>query len=823
MKKLFFLILMLLAFDFGFGQTTLSAGDIAITAFNSDNPDAFTFVLLTDILNTTTIKFTDNGWMTSGSFRANEGTITWTANTDLPCGTLVTIENISGWSPSTGSLTTFSSFSLNTNGDQILAYQGTDASPAFIYAVNFNSSSWSNSTSSNTSALPPGLTNGANAVAIGNTDNAEYDCSVESDPALILSEVSNNANWNLSNSRITFSSCTFSCSPCGSTVTWNGTWSGTADLTTEVVINADYNTSIEGSFQACSLIVSSGNTLTIGDATFVEVENDLTVEATASIYVASQGAFVQNEDLSIITNNGTIEVTKMTAPSNNWYEYTYWSSPVLGETIANGLFESNVYRRYLFKAENFLDATAETNNNNATVTGQDDFDDNGDDWERVYGTTVMQPGIGYASMHDPSGFSGPGAPPYQFSYTFEGDFNNGVITVPIHRNDSEPNDNNWNFVGNPYPSAIDADLFLATNSNISTSIAGPGYLNGAIFLWSQNTPPSSVANGNEPLNFSNDDFSIINASGETTGGDGTSAVVLTPSGHRAIPSGQGFFVVFSDGVTPISTSGDIATATVTFNNAMRVTDVTANSLFFKGVSSKNTAIADKLWINLTSDVGIYNQILISYINGATNEDDGLTYDATKYPENSGAALYSTIDGSNKKFAIQGKAVESINEEEVIHIGFNNYINNNIPYVLSIDKLQGDFLNNNTVYLKDNLLNIYHNLSEGDYNFTSETGEFQNRFEVVFKADSTLTTDAIINNESTLQIIQRDSNRVTFKTGTSSTISSIVIYDLFGRKLYQFKGANSSETFSLSNINTAIYLAQVELSTGEVITKKAIKR
>lgn len=802
---------MLLAFDFGFGQMN----DLIISEYAEGSSNNKYLELFNGTGSDIDLSNYEIWRIENGGTVWPEQTITLTGI--LSTGSTYVLANPSA-DPIILALADQIDFQIRWNGDDATALVKDDGTGAFNLIDVIG-----------TSGSDPGI--GWN---VGGTTDATLNHTLVRKPGIC----STNTNWSTSagttvansewiilpqNEWSNLGTHTTTC--CVNQSTWvSGAWIPNApNLTTQAIIDENYDTNASGSFQACSLIVSSGNTLTIGDATFVEVEHDLTVEATASIYVASQGAFVQNEDSSIITNDGTIEVTKMTAPSNNWYEYTYWSSPVLGETIANGLFESNVYRRYLFKAENFLDATAETNNNNATVTGQDDFDDNGDDWERVYGTTVMQPGIGYASMHDPSGFSGPGAPPYQFSYTFEGDFNNGVITVPIHRNDSETNDNNWNFVGNPYPSAIDADLFLATNSNISTSVAGPGYLNGAIFLWSQNTLPSSVANGNEPLNFSNDDFSIINASGETTGGDGTSAVVLTPSGHRAIPSGQGFFVVFSDGVTPISTSGDIATATVTFNNAMRVTDVTANSLFFKGVSSKNTAIADKLWINLTSDVGIYNQILISYINGATNEDDGLTYDATKYPVNSGAALYSTIDGSNKKFAIQGKAVESINEEEVIHIGFNNYINNNIPYVLSIDKLQGDFLNNNTVYLKDNLLNIYHNLSEGDYNFTSETGEFQNRFEVVFKADSTLTTDAIINNESTLQIIQRDSNRVTFKTGTSATISSIVIYDLFGRKLYQFKGANSSETFSLSNINTAIYLAQVELSTGEVITKKAIKR
>ena len=47
-KHLSFFIALFCAVNFGFGQTTLAAGDIAITGVNSDNPDQFTFVLTKD-------------------------------------------------------------------------------------------------------------------------------------------------------------------------------------------------------------------------------------------------------------------------------------------------------------------------------------------------------------------------------------------------------------------------------------------------------------------------------------------------------------------------------------------------------------------------------------------------------------------------------------------------------------------------------------------------------------------------------------------------------------------------------------------------------
>ncbi|MDO5971533.1 T9SS type A sorting domain-containing protein [Flavivirga aquimarina] len=609
--------------------------------------------------------------------------------------------------------------------------------------------------------------------------------------------------------------------PCGTAVTWDGfAWSNVSgpDITTPAILNGDYTTlgSI-GSFSACSLTLNNADLL-IADNTYIEVQNDITIDASSSIGVEPYGAIVQKNDLSSVTNSGgSITVSKRTAPMNAWYEYTYWSSPVSGQTVSGALTSSPTNRRFIFNGQNFLDATAETNNDDTAIGGQDNIDDNGDDWQLVSGATIMQAGVGYAATL--TGFAydtAPGVSNKQFRHTFTGDFNNGIVTVPIYRNDSELLDYNWNFVGNPYPSAIDADLFLAANSNVATDIVTPKSINGAIFLWSQNTPPSSTTNGNQTFNFSNNDFAIINAVGESAGGDG-----VTPS--RFIPSGQGFFISMSNSASASLVSGDIYTTNVTFSNSMRVNGATDNSQFFKNTNTKsktNTIVANKLWMNLTSDNGIFNQILVGYVNGATNDDDGVSYDTTKFAAK-GTALYSIIEGSSKKFAIQGKAANSLDSDEIIKLGFKTSIEVATLYKLSVAQLQGDFLTNNTIYLKDNLLNKLHDLSASDYTFTSEVGEFNDRFEIVFNAAALSTNDVSIE-ENQFSIIDLDNDKVQFNTNNSLNIKTIRVYDLIGRQLYYLKGASSSETYRLSNLNNSIYIAKVELSNGLVITKKAIK-
>ena len=609
--------------------------------------------------------------------------------------------------------------------------------------------------------------------------------------------------------------CSFCSSPA---VTWDGTaWiGGTPSLTTAVEINGDYDTSTGGaeiSFSACKLTINNNATLNIGDNNFVEVENELIVETGSRIEVQPYGAFVQNNDDSYIINDGTTSVDKITAPMNAWYEYTYWSSPVSEETIEGAIVDSEPSRRFIFKGYNFLDVTAETNNDDTPVAGQDDIDDNGDDWSWVNGATVMQPGVGYATTLTELAYdTAPGVSNKTFRFTFEGDFNNGIISVPLYRNDSEMADNNWNLIGNPYPSAIDADAFLASNANID----------GAIYLWSQNTAYSGTENGNEAANFSIADYAIINGMGSIPGGDGIDPLIAA-SGVHAIPSGQAFFVSMSNAAPGASLhSGDIYTADVLFNNSMRVSGADDNSKFFKNSNTKKGSGVElnKLWLNLTSDNGVFNQALIGYADNATNNDDGAYFDAKKNGALvTSAILYSNIEGSNNKFAIQGKATTSLDTDEIINLGLKTNIEVATLYKLSIAKLQGDFLTNNTVYLKDNLLDELHILSDSDYSFTSEVGEFNDRFEIRFSS-KVLSTEDVKTNSNTLKIIELGDDNVQFKT--SNNIKTVKIFDLLGRELYNLKGNSNDETYNLSKLSSTIYVAKVELSNGVILTKKALK-
>ncbi|WP_203256475.1 T9SS type A sorting domain-containing protein [Hyunsoonleella ulvae] len=581
--------------------------------------------------------------------------------------------------------------------------------------------------------------------------------------------------------------------PCsGSTVTWtSGGWvpASGPTINTPVVIADNYDTNTNGSFNACTLTVNAGVNLNVANSRFIVVENDVTING--ELFVQSQGNFVQNNDTATFTDNSTngVRVVKgKTFPRK--FSYTYWSSPIVDETIEQVFSTVQGDRRFSFNAANFVDVQQEVGNTGVFNPGSDDIDDNGDDWQIASGT--MQPGVGYAAI---ASQFGPVFPRTE-SFTFIGEFNNGTIQVPLINNSGGAY-NDWNFIGNPYPGAIDADQFLSVNSALV----------GALYFWDQATPESDTSGGSQGQNFSVDDYATYNG---TMGIGARAGSGAQPNGFVA--SCQGFFVEA------------LAAGNVTFNNSMRAAS-NNNSQFFKNTSSKDDSSSssnNKLWVNLTTDNGVFSQIGVGYVTGATDFSDGAFYDAKRIVSSGNAAiLYSIIENDNDKYAIQGKATSSLNTDEIIKLGFNTSIDIATSYTLSIARLEGDFLSNKNIYLRDLLTNTVHNLSDSDYSFTSEVGEFNERFEIAFNASS-LSNDTFGVDTNTIKIVQLDSNNVKFTTETSN-FTSITIHDLFGRTLYKLDANSNDETYNLSVLKSSVYIATIELANGTALSKKFIKK
>ncbi len=228
-KSIFNLLLITVLSVFGsqsYGQTTLAVGDISIIGFNSNTPDNFAFVTWVGIDDNTFIKFTDNGFLSTGSAnlasnaRGGENFVIWKNNTGstIAAGTVIRIENPT--LTNVGTIVSGNLSGISNGGDNIFAYQGaatSGANPDFTSNANpttFNGTilnglyfqgsssfvSWisSGTASSNNSYLPSELNvvNG-NIVLTSSASRGEYTGSRSNQTTLAgyKALVNNPANW----------------------------------------------------------------------------------------------------------------------------------------------------------------------------------------------------------------------------------------------------------------------------------------------------------------------------------------------------------------------------------------------------------------------------------------------------------------------------------------------------------------------------------------------------------------------------------------------------------------------------------------------------
>lgn len=552
---------------------------------------------------------------------------------------------------------------------------------------------------------------------------------------------------------------------------WDGTlWSnGAPTLSTVAILNGSYTTNAtNGNIDACSLTINSG-TLAIGSQYFVTIQNNLTVNAGATLDVLHEGSLVMINEAGTVTNSGTINVYKTTTPFE-LYDYTYWSTPIISTSIATTFPTWRTDYAFEFLTANFIDAN------------NDDFDDNGDDWGNA---TIMTPGKGYIIMGPTTG---------SFSRTesvvFSGKVNNGVVTTPIALSPGTDPGDDFNLVGNPYPSAISADAFI--NANIISTGTINKTIEGTLYFWTH-AGDISTSTGN----YSQDDYAMYNLSGGTTAVSGG----VVPSGY--IASGQGFFLDAE------------AAGSLTFNNSMRVSaPTTANIQFFKAASNiEKTKNSDRVWLNLENADGMFSQQLVGYFDNTTlghdNGYDGLVSDAVNC-----VSFYSFINEDT--YRIQGRA--AFNEKDQVRLGYFSAVAG--TFNINIDSKEGIFNQSDTgIYLEDKLLNAIHDLKQGPYSFTTEKGTFNDRF--VLRYTNKAETGKSFNIQENVVLVSNKNRQIEINSSVE-TINKVQMYDLSGRLIYQKRNVNTYE-LAISNLveNHQILLVKIVLQNGQTVTKKLL--
>jgi hypothetical protein len=332
----------------------------------------------------------------------------------------------------------------------------------------------------------------------------------------------------------------------------------------------------------------------------------------------------------------------------------------------------------------------------------------------------------------------------------------------------------FNLVGNPYPSPINALSFIEDANN-------SGSITGTLYFWRK-------TNGS-----ANPSYCTWTSGGFVTNNDDQTFDL-----NDVIQTGQAFFVE--------------ATGTndqLLFTNEMRV-DNTANQ-FFRNAQATTAVERNRVWLNASNAAGAFSQTMIGYMTNASNGLD--TQIDGKYINDGEIALTSLLDAT--PMAIQGRALP-FDAADVVPMRFKATTAG--TYTIAIDHADGLFANGQTVFLRDNVTGVTHNLSDGAYSFAAEAGTFDSRFEVVYQ--STLGTDTPVLTRNQVVVYASDNATITVNSGTV-VMSAIKVFDIRGRLLTESNNINASQTTLRINAANEVLLLQITAVTGETITKKFV--
>ncbi|MFD0984269.1 T9SS sorting signal type C domain-containing protein [Flavobacterium myungsuense] len=514
----------------------------------------------------------------------------------------------------------------------------------------------------------------------------------------------------------------------GNTSTWNGSsWSNGIPLSSTVAIIAgNYVSAINGGdINACSLtinsgdvVISSGNTVSLFGALNV-ISGSFTLENNANL--------LQSTDVS---NSGNIIVKRNTAPLMR-LDYILWSSPVANQKLLAFSPNTLVNRFYTYDA---------STDKYAPVASPS--------------TTNFEPGIGYlirvSNTHPTT--------PTIFGGQFTGVANNGTVNLPV-------TNATYNAIGNPYPSTINANAFIAQNG-----------ITEALYFWRKTN------------NSNNSSYATYTTAGGVCnlGGD---SLALTPNGIIAV--GSGFIVK--------------ATSTnITCNNAMRVSN--SNAPFLRTFDERN-----RIWLNLSSVSGAFYQTMVAYMPNATSNVDAAI--DGRFLNDTPNALTSLIDG--QEYTIQGRALPFDGSDTVL-LGFKAKTAEN--YTITLSNFDGLFSSNQSVFIKDNNSNTIHDLKSGPYTFASEAGTFNTRFEIVYQNNSLSTQTPSFNEKSI--VVYKQNQEVVVNSG-SVQMSNVAIYDIRGRLLIAKDKINASEVKLYTGTTKQVLIVKITSDTNEIVTKKII--
>lgn len=526
------------------------------------------------------------------------------------------------------------------------------------------------------------------------------------------------------------------------TYTYNGTWSpsdpnGTATAGDDIVI-ASGNATINTNTTCNSMTVNPGAGLTVNTGVTLTTASGVLLESTSTTY---SSLILDGSVAGTMTYERHVNINGSGDTGSN----DLVSAPLTGQPF-------NVF------------AAANPNIlNNGTLYLFGPYDKALGEYVTYAGssTVTLDPAVGYRAGTTNNG-----------TVSFTGTANNSVISVDVQN--FGPTEEQWNLIGNPYPSYINVQDFL-------THEVSPGVSNLSLFA-----PFSAAIYGYDGNAL--DDWTVYNLA------------TTTPS--TLIAPGQGFFVS--------ANATDVTLYDMEFTPAMRSTGTSDD--FIVGRNAELIYMR----VRLSTNTNAYSTDFYFNNNASLGFDFG--YDAEVWGDNDPEfAIYSHLVNEGQGRSMMLQALNSSNLTDVtIPLGVNANQGEQLTFSIADMTLPASV----NVYLEDVVANTITLLNNSDYVMTPTTDlSGTGRFFLRTSEDALSTVD---NSLDALNIFALHSSKELVVSGQLQENTILNLYDIQGRKVFTTKldSALSQNRMDVSNLSGGVYVVTV-YSQGEQKTQKVI--
>lgn len=536
---------------------------------------------------------------------------------------------------------------------------------------------------------------------------------------------------------------------------------------------------------------------------YLKIDGTLDLEGESQLVQTNQSDF----DTS---SSGTLERDQQ--GYSNTYLYNYWCSPVAPTSNANHTV-ANVISNVGFLTSGYDGTASPVQNADYWIWKYSDrANDQYSQWQHVRSTGSLSVGEGFT-------MKGPGTLTPDQNYIMQGQPNNGDFSLSITV------DNEY-LVGNPYPSALDANQFIL--DNISAADGGNNannVINGALYFWDHFSINSHV------LSDYQGGYAVYTLLGGTVAISTDARINATyisgtKQPERYIAVGQGFFVSAVDDGGVAGLTQPIIGGNILFRNSQRafqkeiVTGSNTGSVFHKSGKKQNTVASrndvdtrEKIRLMFDSPDGYHRQLLVGVDENASDDFD-LGYEATLIESNKEDMYWNLQDA---KLIIQ--AFEDFNVDR--KIPFSMKIAKEGLTLVGIDNLENIDANKN-IYVHDNELNIYHNLRDSKYSVVLTPGVYTDRFEITFSNNASLSTED--QEDLGLQVyFSNEKESIIVNNPKLINIQTIELHNILSQSVFNLNDGINNESyleFKTNKMNSGVYIITLK-TENSTISKKVL--